>query len=423
MAPMETQVQEGPGGTPSGWVGEGGAVQVLQESLSVTRYVIPKRNLGAARHLGWIPLGMGLFAVVFMSFWMHGPINSGLQSEGLGRWVGIVFGLLGLPGLVAGVGIMALGMAILTNALRSEITIGEGMINAIERVGPVPIRRRRLIGQLTRLVVEKGITVTDQTRGAPTLIARDFALLRVEVATGKPLVLALGYPYDMMRSLADTLAATLSLERLSDGVSPRAPVMEVVEREAVVPEMDREVPKPADTDITCLTEPHGLAIEVPAKGLWKGSHGLFFFSLLWNGFMVVFTIGMVKGHPPLPACLFVAAFWAIGLGLMAGSIAMAKRKVLIAVVNDVLAYRVIGAFKQSERRVGFDDIDAIRVGPSGVEVNDRPVTELQIVLAKGGKIGLLSNRSEAEQSWLAQVLRRHLKESQRRKSIRGSIST
>ena len=37
----------------------------------------------------------------------------------------------------------------------------------------------------------------------------------------------------------------------------------------------------------------GLTLNVPARGIWRGSAGLFVFSLIWCGFMVVFTGAMV----------------------------------------------------------------------------------------------------------------------------------
>jgi hypothetical protein len=404
---MQTQFQERPA------EGFAAGLRVVREGLGLTRYVLPKRSLGAARKLGWFPFGFGLFITVFMIFWMHGAMAGSLNSHGLARWLGIGFGLMGLPGLAVGVGLMVLGVAILTNILRSEIVVGEGTISAIERIGPIPLRRSRLVSQLTRLVVEKGgITVTDRNRRTTTTLAKDMTSLRAEVSTGKPFLLVIAYPYEVVRALADTLAGALSLglHTAGDGVGAgTGPAMEVIEREADAPPADLEVPKPAGTDIILRAEPQGLAISIPPRGIWKGSGGLFFFGLIWNGFMTLMTVVMIKGHPPIPVYLFLALFWAVGLGLLAGAIHMGKRKVLIAVVNDVLACRTIGPFRTSERKVALADMDTIQVGPSGVEVNNRPIMEVQIIPKKGGKIGLLSNRTAEELDWLAWVLRQRLK--------------
>lgn len=46
-------------------------------------------------------------------------------------------------------------------------------------------------------------------------------------------------------------------------------------------------------------------------------------------------------------------------------------------------------------------LSAVQVGPSGMEVNDRPVLELQFIPRQGDKFGILSARDEAELEWLA----------------------
>jgi hypothetical protein len=403
IPPVQMQFQKTPeGGSPTG-------VRVVHESLNVTRYLLPARNLGAARKIGWIPFGFGVVVATFMAFWMHGAMAGCLGDHGPVRWIGIFFGLTGLPGLAVGVGLMALGLAILTDAARSEIVVGEGMICAIERIWWVPIRRRRFVSQLTRFVVEKGgIRVTDGNRHTTTTLAKDMASLRAEVSTGKPFLMAIAYPYEVLRPLADTLAASLSLGRST--TEEEAPGIEVVEQEAGAPPADTEIPRPAGTNIVCRAEPQGLAISVPPRGLWKGSQGLFFFSLLWNGSMVLMTVLTARGHAPVPVYLFLSLFWAIGLGLLAGAIHMGKRKVMIAVVNDVLACRTIGPFRTSERKVPLAGIDTIRVGPSGMEVNDRPVMEVQIIPRQGRKIGLISNVTMDEMNWLAWTLRQPLKQ-------------
>lgn len=394
---------------PPGMEKETGPIQVIRESLGVIRFVMPMRELRKARKGGWVLVLFGLLVVAFMVFWMWGPISGGLRTHGLGRWLGIGFGLLGLPGLAVGFGLMALGSAILTNASHAEVTIGDGLICAVEKLGGITIRRSRFVTQVKRLVVEKGgITTTDKA-GVTRTILPDMAMLKAELTAGNPFVLTLGYPSDIMRALADRLAVALpgDIRAGIDGHAAAATV-DVVEHEAGAVAEDAEAPMPAGTDITFRAEVNGLAISVPPRGLWKGSQGLFFFSLFWNGFMLVFTVAMFHGKAPMPAFLFILVFWIIGLGLLAGAIEMARRRVLLAVVNDVLAYRVTSPFRTTEKRFALADIDTVRVGPSGMEVNDRPVMELQIVPRRGKKVGLLPNRSREEQEWLAWVLRQQL---------------
>jgi hypothetical protein len=186
-------------------------ITMVRDSMSVTRYVLPKRNLGAARKVGWAPLGFGVFITVFMLFWMGGPIASGLQNPGAIKWLGIGFGLLGLPGLVVGLGMIAVGIVILTNSSHSEIIIGDGLIWSIERIGPFPISRKRFITGPRWLVVRQGgMTVRDNNGGSKTY-APELASIEAELITGKPLWMVPGYPHELLRPLADVLAASLSL--------------------------------------------------------------------------------------------------------------------------------------------------------------------------------------------------------------------
>ena len=67
-----------------------------------------------------------------------------------------------------------------------------------------------------------------------------------------------------------------------------------------------------------------------------------------------------------------------------------------------------GLFGTKERRWDRDEIAAIRADRSNMEVNDRPVIELQIQPRTGKKTGLLAGRNEQELRWLATRLRQAL---------------
>ncbi len=385
------------------------AIKVVRDSMSVTRYVLPKRDLGAARKFGWIPAVAGLFITGFMFFWMRGAMSDCFSAHGFGFWFGIVFGLMGLPGLAAGLGFLALGVVILTNASHTEIVVGDGTLCAIERIGILPIRRKRFISDIRQIIIQNGgITVSDENNRTTKTYAPELSIL-IAATSAKPLWLAPAYPHDLLRPLADTLAASLSLAAPTTATADRDPAVEVVEVDAGSEPADLSVPKPEGTDITCQSGPHGLAISVPAQGLVKGSKGMFVFGVVWIAFIAFFTTMVTKGHAPLPVYLFISLFWAIGIGILLGAINMARRKVLIAVVNNTIACRIMGPFGTREQKVPLAVVDTIRVGPSGMKVNDRPVMELQIIPKTGRKIGLLSNRSEAEQNWLAYTLRQTLR--------------
>lgn len=393
-------------------------VRVVPEGLDATRFVLPKRTFGGARWpLGGVLLGAGLFATLFMVFWMQGPIRSGLEGHGLGRWLGLGFGLLGLPGLLVGIGLLLAGMAVLRGRSHAEILVTKDRIKLCERLGPARWTWQRPSAGVARVVLQKGLGTTSTNGGPAQSFGEGFGSLILEWSGAiKPLLLAFGYRYDLLPPLADELARRLSAVADVRDLALR-PAIGVVERQTGGEGEDAPVPRPEGTDIAVEEHPSGIAIAVPASGLWKGSRGLFGFALAWNafvGFMLVLVLaGTLKGKAGGPGWampLFLLPFLGIGVGLMAGAVSMGKRRVMLAVSGERLAYRSIGPFGTKERLVTRAQVRGVTVGPSGMEINDRPVYELQILLTgRPSKIGLLAQRTRAEQEWVAWVLRKALR--------------
>lgn len=55
-------------------------------------------------------------------------------------------------------------------------------------------------------------------------------------------------------------------------------------------------------------------------------------------------------------------------------------------------------------------VKQIRVGPSGIEITDLRVPELQFHGPKGKLLGMLAGRDERELTWMATLLRQVLRE-------------
>jgi hypothetical protein len=55
-----------------------------------------------------------------------------------------------------------------------------------------------------------------------------------------------------------------------------------------------------------------------------------------------------------------------------------------------------------------EELRTITCGPSGMEVNEQPVMELQITPASGGTESFFTGRDEDELRWLARLLRESL---------------
>lgn len=403
--------------------------EVFEEGRGIIRYELPPRALGKARWGGLAVLGFGVFFLVFMFFWMSGPIRGGLRSDGLARVLSIGFGLLGLPGVLAGLWCLRLAWLIVSEKSRSEILLRDGKMYAIERAGPVTWRRKRATSGIRKLVVQKGGPVATPDGRTVQSGLSDRAVIIAESDGAKPMWLAPAYPAATLRLLADDLAARFAWMTDAHTAARRtAPTVAVVEREGGESVgLEEAVERPASTRIALQELPDGVALTVPAQGLLKGSQGLFVFSIFWNGFIGLFIaatlLGKSSGSMPIGALLMLLVFAAAGIGMLLGSIAMGRRRIFIAVTRGVLAFRSITPFRTSEQRVNVDEIESIRVGRSGAETNDQPVMEVQIHLSGGRrKVGLLAGRPRPEQEWVAYVLRQAAGLQQRKSSLAGDYA-
>jgi len=177
--------------------------------------------------------------------------------------------------------------------------------------------------------------------------------------------------------------------------------------------------QPAGTAITIERFQDGVTIQVPPAGLWKGTRGLFAFAVLWIGFMAPFTLCMggailggqqvQKGNEAvwvLP--LLLSVFWSVGIILLLVALNMGKRRAALAVTGGSLMVLQTGLFGTKQRAWGPGEVDSIRAAPSGMEVNEVAILELQID-GSGGKFRLLAGRTDAELERIARELRRALR--------------
>ncbi len=376
-----------------------------------TRFVLPKRDLGKARTAGIAFVVMGLACTIFMIFWMSGPIIEGSNEKGIARIFSIGFGLMGIPGLLFGLAFTGLGIAILRNIGHSEVLVTRDSIRSIECIGPLKLRFKRNLSDIEKLVVSP-VRFTGQKDAGPGVpLGLDLCALRVDGASRTPLLIAPGYPKDVIRTLAENIRTSVESAGARSGLFAAAEnTIQIVEEDAGGLVGDPPVSKPAGCNVTCHETENSFALMVPPRGLWKGSGGLFGFSLVWNVFMAVFTFALVfagsSGDTPIPVYLFIAGFWAVGIGLLLGAINMGKRQTMVAIAGDILGIKTRTPFKTKEIKTRLDEIGAICMGPSGVEVNEKPLMELQ-VLGKDGKkkAGVLKELKQDELLWMAWLLR------------------
>lgn len=171
--------------------------------------------------------------------------------------------------------------------------------------------------------------------------------------------------------------------------------------------------RPGNCDIQVEYFDADLTITVPPAGLWKGTGGLFTFSLIWNGAILLFSVLVAFAIARVPQADapgwvvlgVLGLFWAVGIIVLLSSINMGLRRAAIAVAGDTLMVIQTGPLGTKSKEWRLADLSDIVAGPSGMKVNDVDVLELQIHARDQGKYGMLAGRRSAELVWLARLLR------------------
>jgi len=383
----------------------------VERELDHIRCVLPARPSGRGYVLGGAAMVLfGSLTAIFMLFWIRGALRGlGFEDDVL-PWSSLVFALFGLPGLAIGTGMVLVGVLLLTRASHGEVAISREWIAYTERAGLLRWTWRRRQEQVSRLTFGSPLRVRGQAGRDLEPLGAEASLLRAEGPAIKPLWIAPAYPTPLLRELSAAIAAARTELGSGSFVVPAPPPLEIIEERAGMPEEARLVMKPPHCPIAIQDIPNGFTVSIPPAGIWKGSKGLFFFSLCWNGFIVFFTTVMVRdgGTPPILAWAMIALFLVIGIGLLLAAVNMGRRKVLLVARGGVLAIKVMAPLRTREHRLRIEEIGSIRVGPSGMEVNDVPVLELQIHRPGGKKLGLLAGREREDLNWLAYELRTRL---------------
>lgn len=381
------------------------------------RYILPRRQLGPGRWLGLLPILFGCFFSGFALFWMWGASGAMWNNQGRFQWIGLTFMLFGLPFVL--VGFMPIGMGLTVIAGRGEVIVRNGKLIAREKIGPFFWSRKRQVDGIERFELVRDYQSKNNT--AQKMNLGKFSAFRAVGSDIKPMIVAWGYERDMLEELANHLAQRCQARgptKLFNESTDEIAVVDAPEEDDIT---DTETPTdgrlpdpPAKTKILLDVHDAGVTLTIPPAGLRsKGAMGMLTFSLIWCGFMAVFTTLMVFAEDGTKnlwvAIPFIGLFWAIGIGMFLGALNSAKQQAIIDVVgfppNAVLLITRQGLFATKQQEIPLEQIEAIRMDNSGMEVNDVPVKNLQVHRKQGKKIGLLSGRDEDELKWVAAVLR------------------
>lgn len=371
------------------------------------RYLLPPRETGPLKFVAVFFIGFGCLFGGFALFWILGVL--GLVFEGSRPAGSPLFALFGVPFLLVGLGIIGLG--VFAWGGRSEVEIQGGELLARERGGPFRWTRRVPVKSIRQFTVSTD-AVGMRANGQPVASSPNTgaAALTADVGDGRPRLVVLGYPTAWVQALAARLNADIGAQT---GTAPQPVSVTQVDSET-----DRNVIRgdrfdpPAKTSISISQMAGGLVVVIPPQGA-RASRGLLFFAMAWLAFVAVVGCMFIV-IPDTPrkrtkdraiSSLVLGGFALVGGGLLAISLHQMRRKASLRASRDeliILEQSLFGT-KTFKRPAGV--LAAIRIGNSGIAVNDVPVQELQVHTADGRRHGFFTNLTNDELHWLATHLR------------------
>ena len=364
------------------------------------RYLLPPRETGPLKFIAVFFIGIGCLFCGGALLLILGALGI-TQKDGF-QIGGLFFALFGLPFLLAGLGVVALGVFAWCG--RCEIEIQPGELITRERGGPFRWTRRIPIKDIRRFALV-GNAVNINARPVRVGLMSDMGVLAVDLGEGKSRFVLLGYPRDWVGAMATRLTTDLAAQTgqaplaIHDGSEEKVfyrPQMNLEPGEVpgpperLVVHGDRFDP-PARTAIRIMEQAGGLVAVVPPSGFSGVSRFLLIFSLFW---LLISTI--VGGG-------FILI--GLGLGMLVTSVNLARRKASLRASRAEFIVLQQSLFGTKAFNLSGSDLGTIRVGDSGMTMNDVPVQEIQVHTKAGVKHGFFSNLSNDELHWLATHLR------------------
>ena len=382
-------------------------VEVRELLPEGVHYILPPRMLGKARRWAKAALVIGGFVGIAALAWFA-----------LSAWRMVAGGKLNIGGIVPTLFMLPITSFAFTVAAfgsfllygHAEILLADGTLTARERSGWLRKNWKRRIDSIERLeVVEALARPTDGA--APLRLPGDYYRIKAG-----DIFLAPGYPRELCFALAEDLRRRWPKNNSGDSNSTAPEVIEsspfgssIVGETAVAPP---PLVQPTCSTVEVTDTADSLTLRVPPAGIRKGSKGLIFFALFWNAFMIIFTLATVgagfKHMPWLGIGLFLAAFWAVGIGMLVASVNMGWREAAIVVAAHRLMVIQKSIFGTKRREWAGDELDTIVSGLSHMEVNNIHLRQLQIRTTEGRKFAYFTGRDDDELEWLAGLLRERL---------------
>lgn len=411
----------------------------IEKQLDRTVITLPKRDIKEISKWGWFGIAFGSISLLFCIGWCSIPLIAAFaslkQGQPLIAIVSIVFASFALPILYFSTKALAVGIGVLKNDTWTSILIYPQRFVIVEHFWKLTWKRKfkklpsnnLLIDSLSqsRRNQESGPMPFGLSKELFGLAAKQTPMAN-QKKTHKPVPLLLGYERHVIDSVVEMLQQEVGLGAISvesktavgkvDAVSSAVSNKNQLVVEDLQDEVDSSKPleQPAGTIITMEQIENATIYRVPPVGIMKVGTFLWF-SIIWivistvvfSGFIYATLEGNNNDVPLWIPILLGLIFISIGVGLFVGAINVGRRSSIFGVANGLLWIERISIFGKKTMQFEKENIRSIAIGPSGTEVNDVPVMELQIK-AIGETVGMLSQFSESEIEWLADSLRRRL---------------
>lgn len=378
----------------------------VETSRQGVRYLLPPRETGPLKIVAVFFIGFGCLFGGFALFWILGVL--GVVMKGTPGPANVLFALFGAPFLLAGLGIVGMGVFALCG--RCEIEVQSGELLARERGGPFWWTRRIPLKDIRRFTLAADAA---RINGQPVKSGpmSDVGALSAEVSSGKPRLVVLGYPRAWVAALAARLNADIVEQTGAAPLPTTITQLDPATGRSVV-SGDRFDP-PAGTSITISQMAGGIVAVVPPQGA-RGTRGLLAFAIIWLVFIGI--VGTVIAIAPestkrrrnqskvIPVAV-IGAFGLIGVGMLTAAVNQMRRKASLRASRDELIILQQSLFGTKTFKRAGGQFAAIRVGDSGIVVNNVPLQELQIHSTDGKKHGFFTNLTNDELHWLATHLR------------------
>ena len=376
-----------------------------------TRWRLPVR-----RRLGRLG-GTAAFLVVFGLLFGGVPTGVLLGASKVIGWWALVALPVALP--FAFIGLMCVLMGAASLVGRADLEVRSGRLVAVDRLGPLRLRRSRPVERIAGFEL-KGGAVRTNGKALEAREGGEFSTLRATLdGNAKPWPVIGMYPRDMLLALARDLAqacdAQAPAELFDDGPPP---VVEVDWRKENEQPERAPVERPADTPITLEQADGVTTIRVPPAGA-EGAKGLIAFGVLWEAFSLLACAAALWKWITNPASLaaqgspwvlavVLPLFPLVGVAMLLYGLSLARRTTVLDIIGDTLLVTRSGLRRVRSWEWRADDLERVRIGPSGMEINDEPVLALLIEARGGKKTVLLTERSEPELAWIAWEVARAL---------------